>query len=343
MSENKNEIILKNISAGRELTPKEEELRKKFNLTHWDSKNYFAEYDTPEYNTKLRTKHLDKLSNQEQTLLERCLNKTLINPKYKMKYFQGADQLTPFHKLRQWLIELKTLEQAIEEWETKNEKRKLELELAEMKFEAAADPIQKKELEIQLCELRAWNNGLKQTAAQHYVERHHYIDLINEFLESDEGKTEDGRSLLEVFDTPEEDVYERHYWTIRLAKQAAMDLLMYGRIGSGNMSAIVTLDEAQQNEIISIAHRYNLEMTVHQEKIKNAHAKELGIDPGAATAISVDTSKAFVTNEEGKVKQSENSQPKDRNNMEQRMEEVKKAQESDAKKQGVKLQDVYNQ
>jgi len=29
MSENKNEIILKNISAGRELTPKEEELRKK--------------------------------------------------------------------------------------------------------------------------------------------------------------------------------------------------------------------------------------------------------------------------------------------------------------------------
>lgn len=327
-----NQLILKNIPK-HELTESEQELQKKYNLSHWDSRNYFEKYKTEEFTTKVRTSYLDELTDQETALLGRCLNKTLINPKYKMKYFQGADQLTPFHKLRQWLIELKTLEQAIEEYETTKVKRKLELELAEMKFEAATNPIEKKEHEIQIHEMKAWNNGIKQRAAQHYIERHHYIDLINEFLETDEGKTEDGRSLLDVFDTPEEDVYERHYWTIRLAKQAAMDLLMYGRIGSGNMSAIVTLDTEQQNEILAIAHRYNLEMSEHQEKIKNHQAEQLGIaDPDAYKAITVDTKKYFkgiISNGESPNGDAPANQPLDANNKEQH--------------NGTRLTDVYNQ
>jgi hypothetical protein len=43
-----------------------------------------------------------------------------------------------------------------------------------------------------------------------------------------ENRTVDGQSLMTVFNTPLEDEYEKQYWVVRFAKQAAMDLLSYG-------------------------------------------------------------------------------------------------------------------
>ena len=80
-----------------------------------------------------------------------------------------------------------------------------------------------------------------------YLERQTLIDLYNEFMASDEAYLPDGsgRTYMDILNTKEEDVYEAEYWTNRLAKQAATDMLFYGRINGGNMDAILMSPEQQ--------------------------------------------------------------------------------------------------
>jgi len=44
------------------------------------------------------------MSDNEKDLITRAMNKEWTNPKYKMRYFVGQAQITPFLKFRQWLL-----------------------------------------------------------------------------------------------------------------------------------------------------------------------------------------------------------------------------------------------
>ena len=263
-------------------------------LSAWDSINLYEKYDNKDWKTEPNTKYLDKIDEEEKQIVDFCLNNVVHNPKFKMKFFQGEDQLTPFHKLRQFLLELKTLEESIEEYEWTEKKLTLEKEIAEAKMARTEDPVEKKEQELRIVESEKNIRGFTRRAAQHYIEREHYVRLIKEYLDGPEGKTPDGKSLMTVFNTPLEEVYEKEYWTIRLAKQSAMDMLMHNNISTGNMSAITVLPQDQQNEIFSIAHRYVLEMREHQEAIKMDQAKQLGIENPDKPQIVVETKDTLI-------------------------------------------------
>jgi hypothetical protein len=242
-----------------------------------DNINRFEDYKLKELKTPVSTK-TENLSHEEKQLIEYALNKAWINPKFKMKYFQAEEQLTPFHKLRQLLLELRAQEESIESVEFILKKIPTELEIVKLKKKRADDELELKELEIQEMELERDLNQAKRRVAHNYIERHLYLDLIKDFLDSDEGKSVDGKSLMDAFDTPLEDEYEKQYWVVRLAKQASMDLLSYNSISAGNMSAITTLPQNIQNEIFSIAHHYTISMKTHQEAIKNDMAKAIGVE-----------------------------------------------------------------
>ena len=47
------------------------------------------------------------------------------------------------------------------------------------------------------------------------------------------------------------------YWIARMGKQAAMDIISYGRIGSGNMTSIMDMPEEDQVETLGIAVKYS--------------------------------------------------------------------------------------
>jgi hypothetical protein len=242
-----------------------------------DELNRFKDYEMEELRTTLSTK-TDLLNDEEKNIVEFAVNKAWINPKFKMKYFQAEDQLTPFHKLRQYLLELRATEESIEGVEYVIKKLPTELEIVQIKKQRAADELEKKEWELKEIEIKRDLDQAKRRVAHNYIERHTYLDLIKDFLDSDEGKSPDGTSLLEAFNTPREDEYEKYYWTIRLGKQAALDMLSYGNIGVGNMTAITVLPEEMQNEIYAIAHHYSLQMKQHQEKIKLDMVKRLEIE-----------------------------------------------------------------
>jgi cyclopropane fatty-acyl-phospholipid synthase-like methyltransferase len=96
------------------------------------------------------------------------------------------------------------------------------------------------------------------------------IDLVTEFLDSPEALLPDGsgRTYMDIMDTDAEEELEAEYWTNRLAKQAATDLLFYGRVGTGNMDAILSMHPNQQTETLSLAMNYGTQLQHIQKNIQ---------------------------------------------------------------------------
>ena len=68
---------------------------------------------------------------------------------------------------------------------------------------------------------------------------------------------------------------ERAYWVARLGKQAAMDIVSYGRIGSGNMESITMMPERDQAQALQIAVRFSNMVGTGIDKISRQLQPEL--------------------------------------------------------------------
>jgi hypothetical protein len=244
----------------------------------------FADYNKPELFSPSYT-DTSKLSDEEKSILDNALNKSWINPRFKMKYFVAGDHVTPFHQLRQLLIELRSTEEQVEMLEYNMKKYPVEIKIEKLIIENSNSEIDRLQAQLRLEDLENKLVLANRRCQAQYIERHLYLDLIKEFLDSDAGKTETGESLMTVFGTSLEDHYEKQYWTLRLAKQAAMDMLCYGSVTAGNLSAITCLAEDQQNQVFSVAHKYTLEMKEHQEEIRAEMAKQLGLEKMSTVSL----------------------------------------------------------
>jgi hypothetical protein len=180
-------------------------------------------------------------------------------PKYKAYNFVGGAQITPYARLKQWLLELRGREDAVEHLEYTVRKMELEIQMDEESKEFITDPKRKEMVNItiadKMIDLRKYNRNLKDA----YKERQGFIDLIKEFLESDQAILPNGTKLIDVFGNPElEEKYELEYWTVRMAKQAMVDMISNGRIGTGNLYSILMMDPEQQKQVLALASAYTI-------------------------------------------------------------------------------------
>jgi hypothetical protein len=243
-------------------------------LSTYQEADMFARYSKYKGNDELTT-DTSNLSEEEKTLVKNALNQVFINPKFKMKHFTPMGQLTPYATLKQWLLELKTCEENLETFSSMIERLRLEIEILDLQIQRADDVLDQKHLQLEREKKRYDLNANKRRHASHYIERDHYIELINEYLEGPNGKTPDGRSWLEVYGTPEEEQWEKHYWTVRLARQGAMDVVSYGRISAGNLEAINQLFPDQRNDCLALCHEMSLRMEAMNDNIRKEVHKQL--------------------------------------------------------------------
>jgi hypothetical protein len=226
------------------------------------------------------------LSEKDKEIISVAMNKEWTNPKFKLRYFVGQMQITPFAKFRQWLLEIKGKEEAIENMEYEIAKWENEIAKLERDKDHCSDPLDKRTYEIEI-----WNTTRNLTTSKRrlqdwYLERQILIDLTNEFLESDESKLPDGRSYMDILNTEAEDTLEAEYWTNRLSKQAACDMLFYGRINSGNMDAILSLPPAQQSEILALTINYSTELQKYQLDLQQKADQRLGMSVPTNNLVS---------------------------------------------------------
>ena len=194
------------------------------------------------------------LSQEHRDLIEKSNNRNLVMPEFKVKHFVGNAQITPYAKLKQYIIELNGREMAVETMLYENKKVQLEIELEKEKAAACESPVQKAMHELEIFKLQGVLKRSEIRLRDAIQERNLFLKVIDDFNASPEGVLPDGTRLIDVFDDPEMcEKLERDYWTLRLAKQTAMDMIAYGRAGVGNMDAVVMLAPDQQFEVMKLA------------------------------------------------------------------------------------------
>jgi len=256
--------------------------------------NNLINYHSGPQSTTVNT-DLAMMSEHQQNLVKKAQNLEFGTTSFKHEWFIGEAQFTPYGKLRQWLMELKSRENSVEVLEYDIAKLETEEQILLRDAEAEKDELRKKLILIEAIKKHKDIERCKSRVADVYRERQEIVELTDKLLASDEGKTPDGRSLLEVFGKPEEAEYEKQYWTVRLAKQAALDLSAYGRIGAGNLEVIMMCSPSQQAEVIGLANHYNITCDQRQDAIRHEVAKRLGTNPGETTYIG-QVKASFINN-----------------------------------------------
>lgn len=180
-------------------------------------------------------------------------------PKYKAENFVGGAQITPYAKLKQWLLELRGREDAVEHLEYVVRKQELQIEIEEESKQYLTDPKKKEMVDLNVADMKIDLRKFKRNLKDAYIERQGFVDLIKEFMDSDDAKLPDGTTLMDVIGKKElEDKYEREYWTVRMAKQAMLDMIAYGRVGTGNLDSILMMEPEQQRQVLSLASSYTI-------------------------------------------------------------------------------------
>jgi predicted DNA-binding protein YlxM (UPF0122 family) len=197
-------------------------------------------------------------------------------PEFKLKNFVARSHIHPMHQLRQLMLELNTKAEMIENWEFDREQFELEIELENEKASLAHYEAQKKLHMLEVKRITTRLAVVTEKLRTILIEREKVLKLIDEIDNSPQGRTKDGRRYLDIMDDPEQnEEIESDYWEYRLAKQAAMDMIAYGRIGVGNMESIMQLDADSQNKTIAMAYEVLIQNESRMNKISDVVVEKL--------------------------------------------------------------------
>ena len=178
-------------------------------------------------------------------------------PKFKLKHFVGGSLITPFHNLKQLFLELKIRQDSYLhiQWEIK--RKELEEMVEREKLANCTNDIENQYIEIDLLNIVKDKKKHEDAQVGALKEKDAILELIRELCDGPQGTLPDGTKLMDVFGNKElEEELERQHWVTRLAKQASMEMLSYGRIGTGNMDAIAMLPPKEIGECLQLTSQY---------------------------------------------------------------------------------------
>ena len=178
-------------------------------------------------------------------------------PKFKLKHFVGGSLITPFHNLKQLFLELKIRQDSYLhiQWEIK--RKELEEMVEREKLANCTNDIEKQYIEIDLLNIVKDKKRHEDAQVGALKEKDAILELIRELCDGPQGTLPDGTKLIDVFGNKElEEELERQHWVTRLAKQASMEMLAYGRIGTGNMDAIAMLEPKEMGGCLQLTSQY---------------------------------------------------------------------------------------
>ena len=206
-------------------------------------------------------------SKEDFDILEGCMRFNSGMTHYQSNHFVIDMQLTPWRKVRQALMELETRYHAY--IENRHSLRKAEL--LRKKFVRTLDNLAAEggdeidagfiqiDLEKNDYDIGIWKRKLRQSE----IEMTHFLKTVNEFVDDDHP--------LEYF-LEEQEEEERIYWIARMGKQAAMDIVSYGRISTGNMTSILDMPEQDQVKCLEVAIQFSALVGGGMDKLNKTFA-----------------------------------------------------------------------
>jgi hypothetical protein len=193
---------------------------------------------------------------------------------FQIKHFVVNSQHNPYRQFKQILLELEVRYTNAEQINLEVEKNRLERDLLFEKMENETSPAQKKlyEFDIKKNDITFENIQRNRTRILAEIENLHKIET--EF-----------RSQYDVNEMMlNQDKHEHDYWIKRLATQSALEILTVGRIGVGNLEALMQMGpenfRAALVETTKIANEVKgqvkyLDMVGDQEQLQSGQIKEI--------------------------------------------------------------------
>jgi hypothetical protein len=179
---------------------------------------------------------------------------------YQAQHFVANSQITPYKQVRQSLMELEVRYHAFQE--IRANLRKAEIMRLKMiqQRDAFEDPLDKELMQIDIDKGDYDITIYKRKLRQSEYEMKAFLDVVNRYAQTEE-------ELEYYLGINEEE--ERDYWIARMGKQAALDIIAFGRVGSGNMDSIAMMNRDDQLEALTAAVQYSGLINAGLHKISN--------------------------------------------------------------------------
>lgn len=167
---------------------------------------------------------------------------------YQCKHFVANSQITPYKKVKQAMMELEVRYHAYQEIKASLRRAEImRLKWLQQK-EMVQDPLDKELIQIDIdkndYDITIWKRKLRQSE----YEMKSFLEVVKEHAQTeDQFEYYIGRNEEE----------EKNYWVARMAKQAALDIIAFGRVGSGNMDSIAMMSKDDQLETLTMAVQYS--------------------------------------------------------------------------------------
>lgn len=172
--------------------------------------------------------------------------------------FVIKSHVTGDRQLKQVMLEIENRLHNFEKIKIGKRKSVLAVKIAEDRLTNACSDFEKEEAEIEVddakLDLEMWERRLNQLQYELNV----FVDHIQEHIETVE-------ELETASEWNEEE--ERKYWIARMGKQAALDLMANGRVGTGNLDSIAMMKQEDQIAILDVASQYSCLMKLSMDKI----------------------------------------------------------------------------
>ena len=200
------------------------------------------------------SEHDDEHDITTDEIIEWAINEPQHWQGYQLKNFVVENQLTHWRKVHQIKLEIQTRHKSLQtaNWDQLKLEGEIELLKEDIELDPNMRPGQRKihDSEIKRREYDMWyNRRYNKNSARE-------LEIFANELRNLVGSKEE---LYQIDENKEDKEIE--YWQVRMGKQAAMDMLAYGRVGVGNMEAIAQMPVEDQSRVLQITIDYASNMS----------------------------------------------------------------------------------
>jgi len=183
--------------------------------------------------------------------------------KYQNEVFVSHSHVTKYRQVRQALLELENRTHSLKKIEFEIEREKVHRDHIEERLANCESEYERKLLEIDHKDKCIDIEIAERKYIRQTKESDVFIDLVRQHCATEE-------DLLRYWNDDEEE--EKKYWIARMGKQAAMDIMSFGRISVGNLDSISMMPEEDQLKALSVGFQYSNLLGAQLQKIERALA-----------------------------------------------------------------------
>jgi len=182
----------------------------------------------------------------KETILASAVQFATGQTDYQNENFVMNSHVTKYRQVRQALLEIENRYHGLRKIRLDVKRDDIKIEKLKRDLETCNDDLEAELIKVDIEDFESDQEIRKRKLNRQEQEIDVFVRRVQQEVENEE-------DIQRYFDQDPEE--ERKYWIARMGKQAAMDILSFGRIG--NLDSISMLPEEEQLQVLSIGFQYS--------------------------------------------------------------------------------------